>query len=161
MVNFSQRSQHLGSLISSCYSKKRFPRFASIFIRGMFNKTGSKESHRMTEDGRHLWRSCCPASYLSRATQSQPHRSVSRQLFMKDAPVSLITLAALCWTLSSTSMSPLPWRAQNWTHHSRSAEQSRRTTSPDLLATLLMQPRISLALFAEHEPAVPCHSLGS
>ena len=60
---------------------------------------------------------------------------------------------ALCWTLSSTSMSSLCRGAQNWTQYSRggltSAEWRGRLTSLDLLATLLlMQPRQLLAAFA-------------
>ncbi|KAK4827750.1 hypothetical protein QYF61_021221 [Mycteria americana] len=63
-----------------------------------------------------------------------------------------ITLVALCRTLSSMSMSPLYWGAQNRTQCSRcgltSAEQRGRITSLDLLAILLlMQPRIPSAFF--------------
>ena len=60
---------------------------------------------------------------------------------------------ALLWTRSKTSMSFLCWGLQNWMQYSRwgltGAEQRSRTTSLNMLATLiLMQPRIRLAFWA-------------
>jgi len=66
---------------------------------------------------------------------------------------SLSHFTGLRWTPSSSSMSSLYWGAPRWTLHSRcalsSSEPRGRTTSLDLLATLLLvQPRAPLALFA-------------
>lgn len=72
---------------------------------------------------------------------------------------------ALCWILSSTSMSRLYQRAQNWVEYSRcglaSAEKMARIISVDLLtAFLLMQLRISLPTFAAKGKLLPFVQLG-
>ncbi|KAK4826848.1 hypothetical protein QYF61_011716 [Mycteria americana] len=62
----------------------------------------------------------------------------------------LIIFVALCWTLSSMSMSHLYWGAQHWTQHSRcltSAEQRGRITSLHLLEMLCrVQPQTPISL---------------
>lgn len=65
----------------------------------------------------------------------------------------IIISMLLLWTLSSSSVSLLYWRAQKWTQHTRcgltSAEGRERISFFDLLATLhLLMPRILLATFA-------------
>jgi len=63
----------------------------------------------------------------------------------------------LHWILSSKSISVLYWGAQRWTQHSRCglshAGQSRRITSLDLLATLLvLQPWMPLTAIGARAP---------
>lgn len=55
-------------------------------------------------------------------------------------PSAAVSIVPLSWFQEDTSMSPLRWRAQNWTQYSRcgltSAEERGRITSLSLLITL-------------------------
>ena len=63
----------------------------------------------------------------------------------------LSVLVALCWTLSSFTMSLWNWGSKAGTQYSRCGltRAGEENTSPDLLATLLLtQPKAQFALFA-------------
>lgn len=64
-------------------------------------------------------------------------------------PSAAVSIVPLSWFQEDTSISPLCWRAQNWTQYSRcgltSAEERGRITSLSLLITLWMQPGRLLA----------------